>query len=175
AATPRGTVHLNTTGSLPGALRRVARAGLDSVRISLNSPRRETYDAYYRPVGYRFDDVVESVRVAVGEGLYTALNLLVFPGVTDQPAEAEALERLVADTGLHMVHLRNLSLDPRLYLGHLPPDLAAGPDALGMKALAVGLKRRFPRLDLGYFNRPKEDFAAPRVDELPWAREAGGR
>jgi len=45
----------------------VARAGLDSVRISLNSPVRETYTAYYRPKGYGFGDVAESVRVAVGE------------------------------------------------------------------------------------------------------------
>ncbi len=170
--TGAGTLHLNTNGSRPGALRRVAAAGLDSVRISLNSPRAATYDAYYRPVGYRFADVVESARVAVGEGLYTALNLLVFPGVTDHPAEVEALEQLVADTGLHMVHLRNLSLDPRLYLAHLPRDLARGRGAIGLRALARHLKRRFPRLDLGYFNRPKEDFAVPRVDELPWAREA---
>lgn len=167
-----GTIHLNTNGSLPGALRRVARAGLDSVRISLNSPRAETYAAYYRPAGYRFADVAESVRVAVGEGLYTALNLLVFPGVTDHPAEVEALEALVAETGLHMVHLRNLSIDPRLYLEHLPPGLLRGRGALGLRNLAVHLKRRFPRLDLGYFNRPKEDFGSPRVDELPWARAA---
>ncbi len=170
--TASGTIHLNTNGSVPEALRRVARAGLDSVRISLNSPREATYDAYYRPAGYRFADVAESVRVAVGEGLFTALNLLVFPGVTDHPDEVEALERLIEETGLHMVHLRNLSIDPRLYLEHLPVDLRQGRDAIGLKQLAVRLKRRFPRLDLGYFNRPKEDFGAPRVDELAWAREA---
>ncbi len=172
--TAAGTVHLNTNGSLPEALRRVARAGLDSVRISLNSPREETYGAYYRPVGYRFGDVAESVRAAVGEGLFTALNLLVFPGVTDQPAEVEALERMVEETGLHMVHLRNLSIDPRLYLEHLPAELREGRGAIGLRELAVRLKRRFPTLDLGYFNRPREDFASPRVDELPWAREALG-
>ncbi|MFU8857457.1 MAG: radical SAM protein [Deferrisomatales bacterium] len=172
ARTGRGTIHLNTNGSLPGALRAVARAGLDSARISLNSARAETYLAYYRPVGYRFEDVVESVRVAVGEGLYTALNLLVFPGVTDQPGEADALERLVEETGLHMVHLRNLSIDPRLYLEHLPPAVREGRGALGLRSLAVRLKRRFPRLDLGYFNRPREDFGSPLVDELGWAREA---
>jgi pyruvate-formate lyase-activating enzyme len=168
--TALGTVHLNTNGSLPRALRSVARAGLDSVRISLNSVRKGTYDAYYRPLGYRFADVTESVRVAVGEGLFTALNLLVFPGVTDHPAEADALERFVEETGLHMVHLRNLSIDPRLYLEHLPPGLREGRDATGLRAMAVRLKGRFPGLDLGYFNRPKEDFATPRVDELPWAR-----
>ncbi|HSH69757.1 MAG TPA: radical SAM protein [Deferrisomatales bacterium] len=170
--TPRGTIHLNTNGSLPGALGRVARAGLDSVRISLNSPRRETYDAYYRPINYRFDDVVESIRVAVGEGLFVALNLLVFPGVTDHPAEVAALEGLIADTGVHMVHLRNLSIDPQLYADHLPAELLSSTDHLGLRTLAIRLKRRFPAVDLGYFNRPREDFSRPRVDELDWARQA---
>ncbi len=173
--TDEGTIHLNTNGSLPDALAAVARAGLDSVRISLNSARDETYDAYYRPRGYRFDDVVASVHAAVEEGLYTALNLLVFPGVNDRPEEVDALERLIDATGLHMVHLRNLSIDPALYLGHLPARLRSGAGAIGLRNLAVRLKRRFPRLDLGYFNRPRESFGAPVVDALGWAREAAGR
>ena len=173
--TDRGTVHLNTNGSLPDRLRRVAQAGLDSVRISLNSPCPDTYEAYYRPRGYRFSDVVESVRVAVGEGLYTALNLLVFPGVTDHPVEVEALERLVGETGLHMVHLRNLSIDPRLYLERVPRDRLEGAEPIGLRNLALRLKRGFPRLDLGYFNRPKEDFGEPLVDRLGWAKDEGGR
>ena len=115
------------------------------------------------------DDVVESLRVAVGEGLYTALNLLVFPGVTDQAAEVEALEQLIGETGLHMVHLRNLSIDPRLYLENLPKALLNSGDVIGLRNLAILLKRAFPGLDLGYFNRPKEDFVRPLVDELPWA------
>jgi hypothetical protein len=118
--------------------------------------------------------VVESVRLAVGEGLYTALNLLVFPGVTDLPAEVDALERLIEETGLQMVHLRNLSLDPRLYLEHLPGKLLDSGEPLGLRRLALRLKRRFPSLDLGYFNRPREDFAEPLVDRLPWMQEALG-
>jgi pyruvate-formate lyase-activating enzyme len=169
--TDRGTVHLNTNGSLPDALRRVARAGLDSVRISLNSPVPATYAAYYRPRTYRFEAVLESIRTAVGEGLYTALNLLVFPGVTDLPAEVEALEQLINAAQPQMVHLRNLSIDPRLYLDHLPPETFGGRP-LGLRNLAIRLKRRFPGLDLGYFNRPKEDFGTPLVDQLSWVQEA---
>jgi MoaA/NifB/PqqE/SkfB family radical SAM enzyme len=170
--TDRGTVHLNTNGSLPDALARVARAGLDSVRISLNSAVPSTYEAYYRPHRYRFDDVVESAGAAVGAGLYTALNLLVFPGVTDLPDEVEALEGLIEKTGLQMVHLRNLSIDPRLYLEHLPQTATPGEGALGLRSLALRLKRRFPLLDLGYFNRPKEEFSRPLFDGLEWVREA---
>jgi pyruvate-formate lyase-activating enzyme len=170
ARTAKGTVHLNTNGSLPRELARVVRAGLDSVRISLNSAVPETYAAYYRPRTYDFEAVVSSLRTAVDEGVYAALNLLVFPGVTDLPAEAEALERLIEETGVRLVHLRNLSIDPRLYLECLPPDALRGAP-IGLRKLALRLKRRFPTLDLGYFNRPREDFGRALVDELPWVRE----
>jgi MoaA/NifB/PqqE/SkfB family radical SAM enzyme len=160
-ATDRGTIHLNTNGSLPEVFSKVAAAGLDSARISMNSPRAETYNAYYRPRTYKFADVEETVRRAVDAGLYTTLNLLIFPGVTDLPEEVEALERLVEKTGLHMVHFRNLSIDPRLYLEHLPPGTGRREDALGIRNLALRLKRKYPKLDLGYFNRPKEFFSKP--------------
>ena len=61
ARTARGSLHLNTNGSRPDALARLAAAGLDSVRVSLNSAREETYTPYYRPRTYRFRDVVESL------------------------------------------------------------------------------------------------------------------
>jgi pyruvate-formate lyase-activating enzyme len=161
ARTGRGTVHLNTNGSLPGVLEKIAHAGLDSVRISMNSARPEVYEAYYRPRSFCFDDVAQSVKRSVDAGLYVALNWLVFPGVSDLPEEVEAVERLVEETGLHMVHFRNLSIDPALYLGCLPDTLRPGAGALGVRQTALRLKRKFPRVDIGYFNRPKEAFAEP--------------
>ena len=47
-----GTINLNTNASLPAALERCINAGLDAVRISLNSFRPRVYSAYYRPQGY---------------------------------------------------------------------------------------------------------------------------
>ena len=166
-ATEKGTIHLNTNGSLPGMLTKIADAGLDSVRISINSALEITYNAYYRPKGYSFADVLESIRLAVDKGLYVSLNYFVFPGVTDLPEEVEALEELVESTGLHMVHFRNLSIDPRLYLETLNkecPEITSRTDAIGIRTAALRLKRRFPRLDVGYFNRPKEDFDEPLTD-----------
>lgn len=163
AATPKGTIHLNSNGSLPDALSEIAASGLDSVRISMNSAIESTYDSYYRPKTYKFGDVRESVRRAVDSGLFTAINLLVFPGVSDLPEEVDALMELVQKTGINMVHLRNLSIDPALYLKNLDPKLHRRKDALGIRNMALRLKASFPSLDLGYFNRPKEDFAAPLV------------
>lgn len=169
--TDRGTINLNTNGSLPAALHRVARAGLDSVRISMASAREETFNIYHQPSGYTFMNVVESIKASIKEGLYTALNLLVFPGVTDLPVEVEALERLISETNLNMIHLRNLSIDPQLYLDRLPAELLESGEPMGLLTMAKRLKKKFPNLDLGYFNRPKELFDSPLVDELPWVSD----
>ena len=59
-----GTINLNTNGSQPDALARCIDAGLQAVRISLNSFRPRVYAAYYRPLGYALDDVFASIRLA---------------------------------------------------------------------------------------------------------------
>jgi pyruvate-formate lyase-activating enzyme len=148
--TDRGTVNLNTNGSLPDAVERLADAGLDAIRISMNSARRELYDAYFRPKGYSFDDVVRTVGLAVEKGLFTSLNYFVFPGVTDQPAEVEALGELIEKTGLQMIQWRNLNIDPDLYLESVP----APPGSLGVPAAMAAVRERFPGLRHGYFNPP---------------------
>ena len=91
ARTSRGSIHANTNGSLPGPLGALCDAGLDSVRISLNSAAPDLYDAYYRPTGYRLADVVRSIETAREKGAYLALNLLTFPGVTDREGEVGLL------------------------------------------------------------------------------------
>ncbi|HEY1405311.1 MAG TPA: radical SAM protein, partial [Spirochaetota bacterium] len=47
--TSDGTIHLNTNGSLPEMVSLMIDAGLDSVRVSLNSPTERYYNAYYKP------------------------------------------------------------------------------------------------------------------------------
>src|SRR5262249_40669104 len=80
ARTARGTININTNASNPRALQQLYDAGLDSLRASTISARRDTYDAYYRPVGYTFDDVKRSLILAREAGVYSSINLLCFPG-----------------------------------------------------------------------------------------------
>ncbi len=154
ARTARGTLHLNTNRSRPDAVSRLADAGLDSIRVSLNSARPEAYTPYYRPRSYAFADVVETLRVARAKGLFTSLNYLTFPGVTDRVDEAEALERLVRETGVRMIQWRNLNVDPDWYADLLGRD--PSPERLGMPALLDRL--RLPALRFGYFNPPAEEW-----------------
>jgi len=149
--TSKGTINLNTNGSWPERVRLIAESGLDSIRISLNSARPELYRAYYRPRGYDFEDVVSSIADSRNRGLYTMINYLVFPGITDQPDEIEALADLIRKTGLNFIHLKNLCIDPQLYMEKMPKGRSK---AVGMKRMASLLKQEFSNLELGYFNQP---------------------
>lgn len=148
--TPKGTINLNTNGSWPERVRMIAESGLDSIRISMSSPRPEFYRAYHRPRGYDFEDVVTTIALSRKMGLYTMVNYLIFPGISDQEEEIEALIALVRRTGLNFLHLKNLNIDPQLYIAHMPKT---GSQAVGMKRMVERLREACPGLELGYFNK----------------------
>ncbi len=110
-----GTINLNTNGSMPDALQRCIDAGLQAVRVSLNSFRPDVYGAYYRPQGYGLEDVFASTRLAAERGLRVSLNLLTHPGITDDAAEVAAVEAFLRSTTVGMVQTRTLNIDPALY------------------------------------------------------------
>jgi len=115
AARSNGTVNLNTNGSMPGELRRCIDAGLQAVRVSLNSFRPSVYAAYYRPAGYSLGDVMESIRIASESGLRVSLNVLTHPGVTDDEAEVEAMTAFLRKVRVDMIQTRTLNIDPHRY------------------------------------------------------------
>lgn len=144
--TDRGTLHLNTNASRPEGVRKIALAGLDSIRVSLNSAVPERYEAYYQPRRYRFADVVDSIRVAREHGVYLCLNLLSMPGWNDSVEELEALVRLVREHGVDMIQLRNLNIDPDLYGRFVPPP---SQGVLGVPLWLERLREECPGLALG--------------------------
>ncbi|GEJ59301.1 radical SAM protein [Anaeromyxobacter diazotrophicus] len=160
ARTARGSIHLNTNGSLTRGLEALLDAGLDACRISLNSASPSLYASYYRPDGYALADVVRSMELAVARGAYLSLNLLTFPGVTDRAEEAERLWRLVARVRPHQVQTRSLAIDPDLYLA-LARGRGGGGAPIGMQALLEGLRRARPGLVIGNFSRAKRERATP--------------
>lgn len=151
AAGGLATVNINTNASRPAALPKLAQAGLSSIRVSLNSARPELYQAYYRPLDYSFDDLRQTIGLAKEHGVFVSLNFLLFPGVTDTEAEFESLLALVQDNRVDFIQLRNLNLDPELYLNGPVAGLAHGP-VMGVNNFIKRLKRECPWLGFGYFN-----------------------
>ncbi|MDZ7290004.1 MAG: radical SAM protein [candidate division KSB1 bacterium] len=151
--TNRGTIHLNTNGSLPEVLSRLIDAGLDSIRVSLNSARERIYGSYYQPRHYCFADVVESIRRAQRHGLWTSINYLCFPGVTDDEEEFVAFSKLIETTNPRMIQWRNLNIDPDWYVDTIGlPDERPATRVLGMPVLLQKVRERFPNVRFGYFN-----------------------
>ncbi|HVB61574.1 MAG TPA: radical SAM protein [Ktedonobacteraceae bacterium] len=153
ARTGRGVININTNASNPRWLQRLYDAGLDTMRASTISGHPETYTAYYRPLGYTFEDVKESLRRAYDAGVYTSINLLCFPGLIDREREIEALIAFARETSLRLIQLRNLNIDPEVLLPRLPPLDSMGR-ALGVRTLIETLKRELPAIEIGNFSRP---------------------
>ncbi len=159
AHTSNGTINMNTNGSLPQVMDRLFAAGLDSVRISMNSVRPEVYTAYFRPNGYRYEDVVESFTVAQKHGAYKAINYLNIPGVTDCPEEVEALMAFVEAHDVDLIQWRNLNFDPLRYYESMAAVAPMGMP-MGIRRMILQLEKRFPRLKHGYFNPSREMYTA---------------
>ncbi len=152
--TNKGSININTNGSKPDAVQALCEAGLDSIRVSINSAQQRLYDPYYRPNNYTFEDVLESIRVVNRHGGWTSINYFVFPGLTDSEEEYQALRHLIKDTRLDMIQWRNFNIDPDWYLERV--DVQDTGDAYGVKQLMQMLEEEFPHLKYGYFNPPIE-------------------
>lgn len=150
AATARGTININTNAGFTEGLKKVCMCGLDSIRVSIISAREDIYNSYYRPRDYFLQDVRRSVLLARSGGVHVSLNLLVFPGLTDRREEIKALQDLIVETGVNMVQLRNLNIDPDYLWRHIAPPRG---EILGIARL-INTLREIPGLKVGNFTHP---------------------
>jgi pyruvate-formate lyase-activating enzyme len=151
AHTRLGTIHLETNGSLPMALRRLCETGLDSVAVRLVSARAETYEAIHRPDGFRFADVRTSIANAIATKVSVALRVLVLPGLADRTRELDALLSLAGDlpAGSSLV-LSDLAADPQRALRIVSTSEAA----LGMDRMLDRLRTDAAHLRIVALPRP---------------------
>ncbi len=158
--TSRGVININTNGSNPRWLQRLYDAGLDTIRVSTISGHEETYNAYYRPHGYTFENVKESLKRAHDEGLYSSINLLSLPGMIDREREVEALLAFIRETGLRLIQLRNLNIDPEVLLPRMPALDTMGK-ALGVRRMIEIIRKEVPEVEIGNFTRPIQRVRQP--------------
>lgn len=148
AVTQRGQINMNSNAGFPAGMRKIVDAGLDSLRVSIISARNESYDAYYR-ASYPLDNVKESLRYALDHGVYVSLNLLHFPGFTDRAEELAAWQEFFRALPVQMIQMRNLNIDPTLFLQTMP---AADAAPVGTRAFMEALHAEFPQLVIGSFS-----------------------
>lgn len=148
ATTSKGYININTNAGLTDHIRGIVDAGLDLIRVSTISAIDEHYNAYYRPRAYTLQHVEKSLKYAVDNGVYGSINYLVFPGVTDREEELEAMIGFARRTGLHLIQMRNLNIDPEKYLALIPK---AKGEILGMKQAMDILRAELPDVTIGSF------------------------
>ena len=156
--TSAGTINLNSNASLPDLVGKLFDAGLDSMRVSINSVRQSCYNTYFRPNGYVFKDVLKSIEMGLNKEKFIALNYINCPGFTDSELEFEALVKFLNKFPVSMIQWRNMNYDPQQYCKTM--FKAGGKSSpIGIESVIDELKKLFPNLIHGYFNPPKEKHA----------------
>jgi pyruvate-formate lyase-activating enzyme len=145
-----GTINLNTNGSLPQIIAELRENGLDSIRVSLNSAREAYYHAYYRPRGYGYSDVIRAIRTMKNGGGFVSINLLTLPGLTDEEEEVDAIIRLIDETGIDLIQMRNLNIDPEWYLQGI--GYHSSGRIIGILEMMKRISASHPQVNFGYFN-----------------------
>jgi len=99
--------------------------------------------------------VEKSLRYAADKGVITSINYLVFPGVTDREEEIEAMIEFAKRTGLKLIQMRNLNIDPESYLELIPK---ARGEALGMSQMLDIFKEELPDVVIGSYTHTPDFF-----------------
>lgn len=148
ARTNRGQININTNAGFTEGIKKIVDAGLDTMRVSIISAKEESYQAYYR-AGYPLENVKASIRYALDRGVYVSLNLLYFPGFNDRPEELAAWKEFFRELPVQMIQMRNLNLDPDVFLSTVPSSQAP---PLGTKPFLRTLHESFPSIAIGSFS-----------------------
>lgn len=143
-----GVININTNAGYTEGIKKITDSGLNSMRVSIISAREDTYQAYYRS-NYTLREVKASIAYAKAKGVYISLNMLSFPGLNDRPEEITAWKEFIAETGIDMIQLRNLNIDPDSLWKIMP---AAQEKPLGVKAFIHEIRKTFPKLQVGSFS-----------------------
>lgn len=146
--TPMGHININTNAGLTDHIRAIVDAGLSLMRVSTISALDDHYNAYYKPRGYTLANVEKSLKYASDKGVYTSINYLIFPGVTDREEEMEAMIGFAKRTGLRFIQMRNLNIDPESYLELIPKPQG---EIYGMKQMLEIFAEELPDVGIGSY------------------------
>jgi pyruvate-formate lyase-activating enzyme len=155
--TGRGTINMNTNAGYTEGIREICSAGIDSLRVSTVSAIEDTYNAYYMPQGYTWNNVCSSISLAREQGVYVSLNLLTFPGLTDLEREVAAMADFIREYDINMVQVRNLNIDPDFLASRLAVAGGKGPggdEPLGIDVFLRILREEIPGLEIGNYSKP---------------------
>jgi molybdenum cofactor biosynthesis enzyme MoaA len=142
---------MNTNGSMPSVIEKLLDAGMDSIRVSMNSAIKERYEKYFQPQNFTFEDVVKSIDIGREKGKFVSVNYLYLPGVNDKQEEAEAFMNFLENHPVNMIQFRNLNIDPDYYFEFM--EVPKGW-IIGTRKYIDQLRKKFPAVKIGNFSIP---------------------
>ncbi|MDX2196502.1 MAG: radical SAM protein [Cytophagales bacterium] len=148
--TDKGIININTNGSKPEAVEALCKAGLQSIRVSMNSAQKHWYTKYYLPRNYTFEDIKESAKIVRSHRGWASINYFTCPGLTDSYEEYGALKDFINYTDINMIQWRNFNIDTHWYMKKL--GIAEPLKCMGMRNLLEKLYIDYPALRYGYYN-----------------------
>ncbi|MDH3974516.1 MAG: radical SAM protein [Deltaproteobacteria bacterium] len=151
--TQKGTINLNSNASMPEAVEKICNAGLDSIRISLNSAQERYYERYFKPKGYGLSHVKESMKVAKALNKWVSLNYFIYPGFTDRADEMAEMTALLKEIPVNMIQMRNLNMDPHMYWEEMEMGEVKA-ETIGIRKWMEKIKEVRRSIKFGYFNPP---------------------
>lgn len=166
--TSAGTLHMNSNGSRPEGALKLFEAGLNSMRVSMCSAIESSYNAYYRPRGYSFSDVLRTLELGRQHGVWMSINLLLMPGLNDTIPEIEALIDLIKRFDVNMVQMRNLNIDPDWLFEQIEPPAEKG---IGITNMIRMLQDACPGLRIGSHNPAREEMGIGYSAPMPMPME----
>jgi MoaA/NifB/PqqE/SkfB family radical SAM enzyme len=147
--TDRGTINLNTNGSFPQRVERLCEAGLDSIRVTLNSAHPKYYRRYHQPMRYTLKKVIDSLFWLKKRGSSPPSTSLFYLGSLIE-GKVEGWVELVRKTRLDLIQMRNLNIDPDFYL----KEMGRG-EGMGISRMIEVLKVSFLVSNLVISTEPK--------------------
>ena len=150
--TSQGMINMNTNAGYTAGIMQIVDAGLDSMRVSMISALQGSHDAYYRS-NYTVEDVRRSIAYAKSKGIHVSINMLLFPGLNDRPEEMAAWIEFINATGVDMIQLRNVNIDPDWLLEVMPQEQEKPK---GTRVFLQALQDRCSGVELGNFTQYRQ-------------------
>ena len=107
--------------------------------------------------GHTFEELLTCLRMINQSGCGIILNYGVFPGLTDHPAEMEALEKLFNTVDIGMFQPYNLPVDPEWYMDKLMM-MSLSRKQVGMRIWWEHIGKDYPGMETGYLERNSSSF-----------------
>lgn len=144
----RGFIQIDSNAATSEIASIWCEAGMDRIRIWVNSAQENFYNRFYAQHGFTFPDLQETLAVVAKSKREAELAYLIFPGLTDHPDELSAFTTLIKTSKPTQIVLDNLRTDPDWYMDELRL-FHLSRNQIGIPGWVKNVKKAHPDIYIG--------------------------